>query len=70
MLTSKLPFEGSNQQAMMIARLRAEPIPARTRRPELPEALDAVLLKGMAREANERYATAPEFATALRAAIG
>jgi serine/threonine protein kinase len=70
MLTSKLPFEGSNQQAMMIARLRAEPIPARTRRPELPEALDTVLLKGMAREASERYVTAPEFAAALRAAIG
>jgi serine/threonine protein kinase len=70
MLTAKLPFEGSNQQAMMIARLRAEPIPALTRRPELPAALDTVLLKGMAREANERYATAPEFATALRAAIG
>ncbi|MBX3174359.1 MAG: protein kinase [Gemmatimonadaceae bacterium] len=70
MLTAKLPFEGSNQQAMMIARLRAEPIPARNRRPEIPEAVDAVLLKGMAREANERYATAPEFAAALRAAIG
>lgn len=70
MLTAKLPFEGSNQQAMMIARLRAEPIPARNRRPELPEAVDRVLLKGMAREASERYATAPEFAAALRAAIG
>lgn len=65
MLTAKLPFEGSNQQAMMIARLRAEPIPARNRRPELPEAVDRVLLKGMAREASDRYATAPEFAAAL-----
>lgn len=69
MLTAKLPFEGSNQQAMMIARLRAEPIPARNRRPDLPEAVDRVLLKGMAREASERFATAPEFAAALRAAI-
>ncbi len=69
MLTGKLPFEGSNQQAMMIARLRAEPIPARNRRADIPEAVDRVLLKGMAREANERYATAPEFAAALRAAI-
>jgi serine/threonine-protein kinase len=70
MLTGKLPFEGSNQQAMMIARLRSEPIPARNRRPEIPEKVDAVLLKGMAREASERYSTAPEFAAALRAAVG
>lgn len=70
MLTSKLPFEGSNQQAMMIARLRNEPTPARKHRPDIPEAVDAVLLKGMAREAIDRYATAPEFAAALRAAIG
>jgi serine/threonine protein kinase len=70
MLTAKLPFEGGNQQAMMIARLRADPIPARNRRPELPEAVDTVLLKGMAREAADRHATAPEFAAALRAATG
>jgi len=70
MLTGKLPFEGNNQQAMMIARLRNEPIPARNRRPELPERVDEVLLRAMAREASDRYATAPEFAAALRAAIG
>ncbi len=70
MLTGKLPFEGSNQQAMMIARLRNDPIPARNRRPDIPEAVDVVLLKGMAREANDRYTSAPEFAAALRAAIG
>jgi serine/threonine-protein kinase len=69
MLTGKLPFEGGNQQAMMIARLRSEPIPARNRRADVPEKVDQVLLKAMAREANERYATAPEFAAALRAAI-
>ena len=70
MLTGKLPFEGNSQQAMMIARLRNEPIPARNRRPEIPQRVDEVLLRGMAREANDRYATAPEFAAALRAAIG
>lgn len=70
MLTGKLPFEGSNQQAMMIARLRSEPISVRNRRPEIPEKVDVVLLKGMAREATDRYSTAPEFAAALRAAVG
>jgi len=70
MMTGKLPFEGKNQQEMMIARLRSDPIPARNRRPELPEAIDRVLLKAMAREPGERYQTAPEFAQALRVAAG
>ncbi len=67
MLTGKLPFAGRTQQEMMIARLRNEPIPLRTMRPELnfPPAVEKVMLKGMARTLEERYATAPEFATAL-----
>lgn len=69
MLTAKLPFEGKNQQEMMIARLRNDPIPARNRRPELPEKIDDVLLKGMARALEERYQTAAEFAQALRGAV-
>jgi serine/threonine-protein kinase len=70
MLTGKLPFEGRNQQEMMIARLRSDPIPARNRRPELPDVVDAVLLKAMARAPEERYQSAPEFAKAFRAAVG
>ncbi len=70
MLTGKLPFEGKNQQEMMIARLRNEPISIRTRRQEISEAVDKVLYKGMARNAEDRYPTAVEFATALTAAAG
>ncbi len=70
MLTGKLPFEGKNQQEMMIARLRNEPISIRTRRPDIPEAVDKVLNKGMARNADDRYPTAVEFATELAAAAG
>jgi serine/threonine protein kinase len=70
MLTQKLPFEGRNQQELMIARLRNDPIPAKTRRAEVPDAMDAALLKGMARAAEDRFATAPEFAAALRAGAG
>ena len=69
MLTAKLPFEGKNQQELMIARLRNDPIPARSRRPDLPDAVDTVLLKGMARAVEDRYQTADEFAQALRVAV-
>jgi serine/threonine protein kinase len=67
MLTGKLPFQGRTQQEMMIARLRNEPMTLRTARPDLdlPESVEKVLLKGMQRNPDDRYTTAPEFANAL-----
>jgi serine/threonine protein kinase len=72
MLTGKLPFEGRTQQEMMIARLRSDPTPIRKIRPELnyPAAVEKVLLKGMERNADDRYQTAVEFAQALAVAAG
>ena len=70
MLTGKLPFEGKNQQEMMIARLRNDPIPIRSRRSDIPEAVEKVLNKGMARNADDRYPSAVEFATEFAAAAG
>ena len=45
----------------MIARLRNEPIPIREAKPELSfsEAVEKVLLKGMQRNPDDRYTTAP-----------
>ena len=72
MLTGKLPFTGRTQQEMMIARLRNEPVPLRQARPELdlPEGVEKVLAKAMQRNPDDRYTTAPEFASALVAASG
>lgn len=70
MLTGKLPFDGKTQQELMIARLRNEPIPIRRLRPDLnvSAAVERVLLKGMARDLDQRYRRAPEFADALAGA--
>ena len=70
MLTSKLPFDGRTQQELMIARLRNDPIPLRQRQAglDLPEAVERVLAKAMARNPDERHATTPEFAADLRKA--
>jgi eukaryotic-like serine/threonine-protein kinase len=72
MLTGRLPFQGRTQQETMIARLRSEPVPLRTMMPEMnfPQEVEQVLTKGMARNPDGRYGTAPEFAEALSRAVG
>jgi serine/threonine-protein kinase len=70
MLTGKLPFLGTTQQEIMMARLRGAPVSLRDLRPELefPDAVQTVIDKALHRSPDDRYATAPEFATALAAA--
>jgi serine/threonine-protein kinase len=67
MLTGVLPFIGRTKQDTMLARLQGEPQRLRQVRPELgfPEAVEEVLAKGMSRDRNKRYRTAPEFASAF-----
>jgi eukaryotic-like serine/threonine-protein kinase len=70
MLTGKLPFLGSTQQEIMMARLRGGPVSMRELRPdvEIPEAVQLVIDKALHRSPDDRYASAPEFAAALAAA--
>ncbi|HXF95880.1 MAG TPA: serine/threonine-protein kinase [Gemmatimonadales bacterium] len=70
MFTGKLPFQGRNAQEMMIARLRGRPTPLRQVRPELPPGLEKTLMKAMASNPDDRYATATEFAAALTTETG
>ena len=71
MLTGTLPFVGKTQQEIMLARLRNEPATLRKMRPDLafPASVERVVLKGLARNPDERYSTAPDFALALRHAV-
>jgi serine/threonine protein kinase len=72
-LTGQIPFDGQTQHEIMIGRLKGESIPIRARRPDLniPVAIERVLARGLARDAEQRYATAPEFGAAFaRAAAG
>lgn len=67
LLTGQLPFEGRTQHEVVIARLKGESIPIRTKRPDLniPAAVEKVLTKALARDAEQRYTTAPEFGKAF-----
>ncbi len=71
-LTGRLPFQGRTQQETMIARLRSEPVPLRRLHPDMtfPEAVEQVLIKALARNPDDRYQTALEFAEAFARAAG
>jgi len=68
MLTGQLPFVGETQQEIMIARLTGDPAALGQLRPDLrfPAAVEAAIARSLDREPRARYATAPEFAAALR----
>ena len=65
MFSTKLPFSGRSAQEMMIARLRGKPASLRQYRTDFPEAIEGVLMRAMAVEPEQRYATAREFGQAL-----
>ncbi|UCD23115.1 MAG: serine/threonine protein kinase [Gemmatimonadota bacterium] len=65
MFTARLPFEGRTPQEMMIARLRGKPTPLRRYRRDFPAKLEAVLMRSLASDPDDRYGTAREFGVAL-----
>ncbi|HUH92503.1 MAG TPA: serine/threonine-protein kinase [Casimicrobiaceae bacterium] len=66
-LTGERPFAGSATTTMQKI-LKEEPLPPSTLNVQLPPALDAVVRKALAKRADDRFGSAQEFATALRAA--
>jgi serine/threonine-protein kinase len=67
-LTGERPFAGSSTTTMQKV-LKEDPLPPSTLNVQLPEAIDAVVRKALAKRPEERYQTAAEFAAALRAAV-
>jgi eukaryotic-like serine/threonine-protein kinase len=67
MFTGKLPFQGNSPQEITLARLRTEPFRLRWIRPELPEALENVISRALARKPEDRYQSMEELRTALAA---
>jgi len=68
MLTGRLPFEGDNDLAIAL-RHASEPAPAPSEvAAGVPPALDAIVGRALRKDPAERFATAREFADALRGA--
>ncbi len=68
MLGGEPPFTGASRSAVL-ARHLADPVPPlRTIRPDVPPAIERAVLRSLAKQPEERYATAGELAAALREA--
>src|SRR5438876_4180689 len=55
MLTGAFPFQDDSVLEMLYAHVHRDPVPPRSRRPELPSGVDAVILRGLARDAGARW---------------
>ncbi len=67
LLTGRLPFTGENQFIVIHQIVGHAAAAPSSLNPEVPVAMDEILARAMAKDPNERYATAREFALALRA---
>ncbi|MGC9024619.1 MAG: protein kinase domain-containing protein, partial [Chloroflexia bacterium] len=68
MLAGRLPFQGSNQATLLYQHLHEPPPPLCRWNPAVPPEVEQVVLKAMAKEPAERYATAGEMARELERA--
>ena len=66
LLTGSVPFKGDNWMATMAGHLTRNPEPVRRRRPDVPPALEAVVLKAMRRFPEHRYQSADEVVADLQ----
>ena len=55
MLTGRRPFAGDSDAELVSAILRDAPPPARSLRPDLPEALDGILARALEKDVDRRY---------------
>jgi predicted Ser/Thr protein kinase len=69
-LTGVVPFLRMNEAAVLFAHISEMPPPVTERRTELPAEIDAVIARGMAKNPEDRYASAGELIADARAAFG
>lgn len=66
LLTGRLPFGAEYEMAVIYSILNEDPISVKDLNPQLPEALDQVVIKALRKELNNRYQSGDEFAADLK----
>jgi serine/threonine protein kinase len=65
MLTGRLPFEGTDSASLAELHLSAAPPRPRTLNPDIPVALESIILKVLSKEPSSRYRTADQLGRVL-----
>jgi eukaryotic-like serine/threonine-protein kinase len=66
LLTGQVPFDGETAVAIAYQQVSAQPRPPSEVNPRIPPALDAIVLRALAKDPAQRYADADEFIAALQ----
>jgi serine/threonine protein kinase/predicted ATPase len=69
-LTGRLPFDKPTLLEIMEAQVKEPPPPLRRIRPEIPPQLEAVVLRALSKQPDQRPSTATAFAHEMMAAVG
>jgi serine/threonine protein kinase len=69
MVTGQPPFRAESPYAVVLHHIHTPPPRPRDLRPDLPEAVEKVILKALAKSPEDRYPSAVAFATALRQSL-
>jgi serine/threonine protein kinase len=65
--TGKLPFRGETPMAVVVAHIQQPPPRPRSLNPKLPAELEALILRGLAKDPAKRYQSTDEIVEALSA---
>ena len=65
MSTGRLPFQGETSVVVALKQIQEEPVPPRRLNPRIPESLQTIVLRAMAKDPSERFASAAEMAEAM-----
>jgi eukaryotic-like serine/threonine-protein kinase len=69
MLTGVIPFDGEGLLELLYAQVHREPLPPSSRNTSLRPKVDAVIMRGLAKDPAARWETCTEFVDALSAAL-
>jgi serine/threonine protein kinase/DNA-binding CsgD family transcriptional regulator len=69
LLAGQLPFASDDIPALLVQHVRQAPPPLRSIKPDLPLALESVILKALEKNPSRRFQTAETFARALEASV-
>jgi serine/threonine-protein kinase len=68
MLVGEVPFADQSTPAVLVKQLKERPVPPSMKNPAVPPALEAIALRCLEKDPEQRYQSADEFATALNEA--